>query len=142
MRAIKAAWQRITEPRHMKVAYLAIYLLTVGVGGVTLVTPPQTVAGEVGPVITIIWAALFIVGGVVGAIAVLPGWWWAERLLAIGPVMLGLAIYLVVVVILHIQGADTGSSRLTQVGIILLASAPFSIRALVIREYSYEPRRN
>lgn len=141
MRALRAAWERITEPRHMKIAYLVVYLLTVGVGVVTLITPPQTVAGEVGPVITIIWAGLFILGGAVGTISVLPGWWWAERLLAIGPVMLGLAIYLVVVIILHVQGADTGSSRLTQVGIIVLASAPFTIRALVIREYSYEPRR-
>ncbi|ALX66835.1 hypothetical protein [Microbacterium sp. XT11] len=141
MRALRAAWERITEPRHMKVAYLAIYMLTVVIGVVTLISPPQSIAGEAGPLITTVWAMLFIVGGAIGAITVLPGWWWAERLLAIGPVMLGLAIYLTVVTILHLQSTDAGSSRLTQVGIILLASAPFTIRALVIREYSYEPRR-
>ena len=141
MGALRRLWARVTEPRHMKIAYLAIYMITVLVGIVTLLSPPQSIAGEVGPVITTIWAALFIAGGVVGMVTVLPGWWWAERLLAIGPIMIGLGIYLTVVAILHAQGAGTGASRLTQVGIILLASAPFSIRALVIREYSYEPRR-
>lgn len=141
MRSIRAAWARITEPRHMKVAYLVVYAITTAVGVITLITPPQSIAGEVGPVLTTIWASLFIAGGLTGMITVLPGWWWAERLLAIALVILGLAIYFTVVVILHAQSADTGSSRLTQLGIILLASAPFTIRFLIIREYSFEPRR-
>lgn len=124
----------------MKVAYLAIYVLTTAIGVVTLVTPPQSIAGEVGPLITTIWAALFILGGVVGAVTVLPGWWWVERLLALAPIGIGLAIYLAVVVVLHVQNAQDGSSRLTQVGIIVLAAAPFAVRFLVIREYSYDPR--
>lgn len=141
MRALRAAWARITEPRHMKFAYLVVYVLTMAIGIVTLIAPPQSIAGEVGPVLTTIWASLFIAGGAAGAIAVLPGWWWAERLLAIAPVLLGLTIYLTVVLILHTQNADTGSSRLTQLGIIVLSAAPFSIRFLIIREYSFEPRR-
>lgn len=124
----------------MKLAYLLIYVTTVTIGVVTLVAPPQSIAGEIGPVVTVVWASLFIVGGLVGMVTVLPGWWWAERLLAIAPVLLGLAIYLAVVIALQAQ-SDAGSSRLTQLGIIVLASAPFAIRALVIREYSYEPRR-
>lgn len=140
MRAIQAAWERITEPRNMKVAYLAIYLVTALIGVVTLVMPPQSIAGEIGPLITTVWASLFILGGTVGAVTVLPGWWWAERLLALAPVAIGLAIYAAVVVVLHLQSTDTGSSRMTQVGTIVLASAPFAIRFLVIREYSYDPR--
>lgn len=141
MRALKRLWDRITEPRRMKVAYLVIYLLTIAVGTVTLISPPTSISGEIGPVITTIWAVLFIIGGIAGAITVLPGWWWMERLLAIAPVMLGLAIYLAVVVTLHVQNVESGASRLTQLGIILLAAMPFTIRSLVIREYSYEPRR-
>lgn len=141
MRWIRQLWERITEPRTMKVTYLSIYVLTALIGTVTLVSPPASISGEIGPVITIIWAVLFIVGGIAGAVTVLPGWWWAERLLAISPVLFGLSIYLIVVVTLHVQNMESGSSRLTQVGIITLASMPFVIRALVIREYSYEPRR-
>lgn len=138
---LRRAWLSITEPRHMKVTYLVIYLLTVCIGIATMLSPPQTIDGLVGPIITTIWASLFILGGVIGAVTVLPGWWWVERLLGIAPVMLGLTIYLTVVIVLHMHGLETGSSRLTQIGIILLAAAPFTIRALVIREYSYEPRR-
>lgn len=138
---MRALWERITEPRHMKVAYAVIYVATILIGLVTLVMPPQTIRGEVGPIITIVWASLFIVGGMAGLVTVFPGWWWAERLLGLGPVLLGLGIYLVVVIVLHAQAVETGGSRATQIGIILLAAAPFGLRFLVIREYSYEPRR-
>lgn len=145
MRAVivraRRVWESITEPRHLKVAYLVIYAVTVAVGVVTLVKPPQSIEGPLGTVTTMLWAGLFIFGGVVGAVTVLPGWWWVERLLGIAPIFIGLAIYLAVVVILHIRGLDLGASRLTQIGIILLASAPFTLRGLLIREYSYEPRR-
>lgn len=141
MRALRRLWAMIAEPKHMKLAYLIIYLLTIGIGAVTLISPPQTISGEVGPIITTVWASLFILGGIVGAVAVLPGWWWAERLLGVAPVLLGLGIYLCVATVLHVQGWESGSSRLTQMGIILLASTPFVLRFLVIREYSYEPRR-
>lgn len=140
MRAIRHAWDAIAHPRHVKVIYLVIYLVAAGIGAVTLVNPPQTISGEVGPLITVIWAALFILGGLVGSVTVLPGWWWAERLLGIGPVLLGLAIYLTVVGVLHAQSIESGGSRLTQFGIILLASSPFILRFFFIKEYSYEPR--
>lgn len=140
MRALQRAWEAIAQPRHVKIIYLVIYVLSVAIGWVTLINPPQTISGEVGPVITVIWASLFILGGVVGAVTVLPGWWWAERLLSIGPILIGLAIYLCVVVALHAQSIETGGSRATQLGIILLAASPFILRFFFIKEYSYEPR--
>lgn len=157
MRALQRAWQRITEPRRLKVIYLFIYMVTAWVGVVTLLRPPQTIAGEIGPIVTLVWASLFVLGGVAGLVSVLPGWWWVERLLCLTPIGLGLLIYAIVVSVLHVQGAregapgigiillirgeDAGSSRLTQIGIILLASAPFILRAPLIQGYSYEPRR-
>lgn len=138
---VRRLWESITEPRHLKLAYLLIYLITIAIGIVTLVKPPQSIEGPLGTVTTMLWAGLFIFGGLVGAVTVLPGWWWVERLLGIAPIFIGLAIYLAVVIILHVRGLDLGASRLTQIGIILLASAPFTLRGLLIREYSYEPRR-
>lgn len=134
-------WESITEPRHLKFAYLVIYMVTIAVGLVTLVKPPQSIEGPLGTATTMLWAGLFILGGLVGAVTVLPGWWWVERLLGIAPIFIGLAIYLSVVIVLHVQGLESGASRLTQIGIILLAAAPFTLRGLLIREYSYEPRR-
>ena len=141
IRRAGSLWESITEPRHLKIAYLVIYLITIAVGVVTLVKPPQSIEGPLGTATTMLWAGLFILGGLVGAVTVLPGWWWVERLLGIAPIFIGLAIYLAVVIVLHIHGLDAGASRLTQIGIILLASAPFTLRGLLIREYSYEPRR-
>lgn len=138
---VRRLWESITEPRHLKVAYFVIYLLTVAVGVVTLLMPPRSIEGPLGEALTTGWASLFVAGGLVGAVTVLPGWWWVERLLGITPIIIGLAIYLAVATILHWQGLDAGASRLTQIGIILLAAAPFALRGLLIREYSYEPRR-
>lgn len=140
MRAVRRAWGRVAKPRHVKVIYQVIYLLSALIGMVTLTNPPQTIAGEVGPVLSVVWASLFIVGGLVGIVTVLPGWWWVERLLGIAPILIGLAIYLSVVVVLHWQSIDTGGSRGTQIGIILLAASPFILRFFFIKEYSYEPR--
>lgn len=141
IRHVRALWEAITEPRHLKVAYMAIYMMTTAIGVVTLVKPPQSIEGPLGTATTTLWAGLFILGGIIGAVTVLPGWWWVERLLGITPIFIGLAIYLAVVIILHLRGLSDGASRLTQIGIILLASAPFTLRGLLIREYSYEPRR-
>ena len=133
-------WERIAEPRHLKVAYAWIYMLTVGVGLVTLVKPPRTIEGPLGEAATTGWACAFILGGLLGLLTVFPGWWWAERL-AIGLVLIGLAIYVTVVIVQHIEGLESGGSRLTQIGIILLAATPFLLRGLIIRGYTYEPRR-
>ncbi|WP_162893226.1 hypothetical protein [Microbacterium halotolerans] len=138
---IRRLWDAITEPRHLKVAYFVVYVVTTGTGVATWLMPPQSIEGPLGAQLTAIWSGLFILGGLVGAVTVLPGWWWAERLLGIAPVLLGLAIYLSVVAVLHWQGMSSGASRLTQLGIIVIASAPFALRGLLIREYSYEPRR-
>lgn len=140
MRALQRAWGKVTKPRHVKVIYLVIYLLSALIGLVTLIKPPQTIAGEVGPLLSVVWASLFILGGLVGTITVLPGWWWAERLLGIAPILIGLTIYLSVVVVLHAQSIESGGSRATQVGIIMLAASPFILRFFFIKEYSYEPR--
>ena len=134
-----ALWAAISEPRHLKAAYFLIYVLTSTVGVVTLMWPPRTIEGPLGSVATALWAGLFIAGGLVGAATVLPGWWWVERVLGIGLILIGLAIYLAVAITLHWQ--QVGGSRLTQVGVLVLAACPFLLRGLLIREYSYEPRR-
>lgn len=134
-------WRAISEPRHLKIAYLAIYVATAIIGIVTLLHPPMSVEGPLGATLATIWACLYMIGGLVAAVAVLPGWWWAERLLGIIPILGGMAMYLAVVIWQHRHAVEAGGSRLTQIGIILLACSPFILRGLLIRSYSYEPRR-
>ena len=136
MRAVQVAWQRITEPRHLKAAYAAIYLLVLATGVATLLSPPQSIEGQLGNVLTVIWSVFLIVGGFGGTLTVFPGWWWAERLSLI-LTLAGIGIYAVVVLSLHIISEG---SRLTQLGMILLAGSVFAIRWMLIRRYSFEPR--
>lgn len=136
MLAIRAAWLRITEPRHLKATYALIYLLVLATGVATLLAPPQSIEGQLGNVLTIIWSVFLIVGGFGGALTVFPGWWWAERLSLI-LTLAGIGIYAIVVLTLQLISEG---SRLTQLGMILLAGSVFAIRWILIRRYSFEPR--
>ncbi|MGF3055600.1 hypothetical protein [Microbacterium sp. YY-01] len=137
MRWLQRAWESITEPRHLKVAYLAIYSVVLATGVATLLDPPRSIEGQLGAVLTVVWSVFLIVGGFGGMLTVLPGWWWAERLsiiLALG----GVTIYGTVVISLHLTAEG---SRLTQLGMIALAVSTFVVRWVLIRTYSFEPRR-
>lgn len=136
MRALRRAWHRVTEPRYLKAAYAAIYLVVLATGVATLLSPPQSIEGKLGAVLTILWSVFLILGGFGGALTVFPGWWWAERL-SIMLTFAGIGIYAIVVVSLQLI---SGGSRLTQLGMILLAGSVFAIRWLLIRRYSFEPR--
>ncbi|MGI6878846.1 hypothetical protein [Microbacterium sp. gxy059] len=136
---IRRAWESITEPRHLKVFYFGVYALTLAIGLVTLAQPPQSIEGPLGPILAALWAGMLTAGGLGGALAVLPGWWWAERLsvlLAMG----GTYIYAGIAVYLHVTGPP-GSQRLTQALTIILATTVFWLRLLLTRRWDYEPRR-
>jgi hypothetical protein len=45
MRALQRAWGKVTKPRHVKVIYLVIYIVSALIGLVTLIRPPQTISG-------------------------------------------------------------------------------------------------
>lgn len=139
MRALKRAWYRIQEPRTLKVFYLAVYLLAVWVGMVTLINPPTSIEGALGSAITAFWAGFIVIGGVGAALTVLPGWWWVEKL-SVWLILCGIAIYQGVVIWLHIAGAE-GSSRLTQAGFIAFAALLFILRLILTRKWDFEPRR-
>lgn len=134
---VRRLWASITEPRHLKVAYFVIYSIALVTGIATLLVPPTSISGELGQPLTIVWAVFLIMGAFGGMLLVFTGWWFAERL-CIGLLWAGLAIYFLVVVALHFQSSG---SRLTQLGVLLLASAVFYIRWLLIRKYTFEPRR-
>lgn len=136
MRAIRKAWESITEPRHLKAVYFVVYAVAFVTGIATLVAPPQTIAGALGPPLTVAWSVFLITGGTGGLFTVFPGWWWAERL-SIALVLAGLGIYAVVVASLHFT---SDGSRATQLGVIALATAPFLVRWTLIRRFSFEPR--
>lgn len=138
-RTAARAWGRIHEPRVAKVIHLVGYLIALGIGSVTLWRPPTSIETPLGPTLTTIWAALILVGGIASTVAVLPGWWWLERI-GIFCVAGGALIYFGVVLTLHFQGSPE-SSRLTQAGVILGFAWLISANRLwEIRGYTFEPR--
>lgn len=138
-RSVARAWGRIHEPRVAKVFHLIGYLLAVGIGAVTLWRPPTSIETPLGPTLTTTWGALILTGAIAATVAVLPGWWWLERL-GIYSIAAGALIYFAVVLTLHAQGSP-GSSRLTQAGVILAFAWMVSANRLwEIRGYTFEPR--
>lgn len=139
MPALQRAWERITEPRVLKLFYLGVYLLAVWVGLVTLVNPPTSIEGALGSAITAFWAGFIVIGGTGAAVTILPGWWWAERL-SVWLIIIGVVIYEGVVIALHLTGSE-GSSRLTQAGFVAFAACLFILRLILTRKWDFEPRR-
>lgn len=137
MRWAKRLWARLSEPRHLKVLYAIIYAIVLSTGIATLFEPPRSIEGQLGFTLTVIWSVFLVVGGFGGMLTVLPGWWWAERLSLI-LTLAGIGIYGTVVLSLHFLA---GGSRLTQTGMVLLAASVFTVRWLLIRRYSFEPRK-
>lgn len=134
---VQRAWESITEPRHLKATYFVLYGVALVTGFATLTRPPQSIEGALGAPLTALWAAFVIMGAFGGMLTVFPGWWFAERL-SIVMIWLGAAIYFLVV--LSLQIAQSGS-RFTQMGWILMGAGLFFVRWIVIRRYSFEPRR-
>lgn len=72
-------WKRIAEPRVQRVTFFAVYLLHVVAGIALAAVQPAAANYEFGAVVTFVWAGFFVLGGLLGAISVLPGWNFVER---------------------------------------------------------------
>ena len=138
MLALRQAWLRITEPRHLKAAYAVFYAVAISLGLIALLAPPQSISGELGPVLTATWGVLALTGGTGGLITVFPGWWFAERL-SIVIIWCALGMYLLVVIVLQVS-SESGA-RWAQMTLFVLAAGLFYVRWNEIREFSFEPRR-
>ena len=120
----------------LRVIFLAGYLVTFGMGVVTLASPPSTIEGLLGPILSVSWSLFWIIGGAAGAATILPGWWEVERY-AVASSMFGIGIYGAVILLLHFT--EPGS-RLTQLGALLLGVLFFLLRLALIRGHDFEPR--
>ena len=133
---MRALWQSISNPRHLSLIYFSAYGIALLTGLVTLAVPPTSIAGELGPVYTIAWSVFFILGGILGLATALQGWWKWERW-ACWFTLAGIGIYGGVVLTLHFTSVG---SRLTQLGVLLLAATLFAVRVTMIWGRSYGPR--
>lgn len=130
-------WLKIQEPRAVNALQCLIYLVTLTVGVIAFVAPPSSIQGAVGLGLTATWSAFLMLGGLLGAVTVLPGVWWLERV-AIVACGTGAAIYASIVVNLHLS---EGGNRLPQAGMLLIVLLFFAKRWVSIRRYAYDPEK-
>lgn len=132
----RALWAKVAEPRVQRLAFLFVYLLLAQSGINALVSPPNTLEGAWGAGLTTVWACAISFGGVVGAIAVLPGWNFIERPAVIA-VMTGAFMYGSMVLWLHYTSSG---QRLTQWGFVFAWVAIFLWRLWEVRRYAIAPK--
>lgn len=125
------AFLMIAEPRVTRLIHFGIYLslLVAGVG--VMYSPPSTFQEILGVALVHVFGGFIILGGILGAFAVLPGIWWLERagLIALGT---GLALYLIIVV--GLQSSPIG------VSITLAFLLTFVLRWMDIKGAQLAPR--
>ncbi|WP_053352693.1 hypothetical protein [Leucobacter musarum] len=113
-------------------AYAAAFMC----GLSTLLWPPRSIEGVLG-VLTPMFGLFYLLGGAAALAVVFRGWWWLERM-AIGAILVGVAIYIIVVLSLHWQSAM--GSRLSQYWAIAVSVPLLVYRLADIYPHPYEPR--
>lgn len=130
------AWLRIQEPRIVSILQLIVYLAAIGAGISAVLDPPPQIQGAVGPGLTILWVAMILGGGLLGAVGVLPGIWWVERpaaILCFGATV----IYGYTLIHLHAGREDPA----LQILMVTIAATYFLMRWFRIRRYAYDPEK-
>lgn len=108
---VRRLWRRVHEPKSVSVAHFVIYAAGVAVGVYATVVPPSSIEGEIGRAAMAALSLILTVGCAIGAVAALPGIYWLERT-AVASIALAMALYLAIVIALHVQSPD--GNRLLQ----------------------------
>lgn len=135
MNWIKRFWWRVAEPRVQRAAFLILYLFHITAGGAVIIGQPTDIAGLSGEQ-TIIWGMFLIMGGALGAVSVLPGWNFLERV-GVAAVLVGIAIYSVA---LATTPATNPPIRVAFWCFVTGWLVVFALRLWEIRRYLIAPR--
>lgn len=129
-------WPTIPEPRYESITYGVIYSLFSLTGLATISLPPSTIQGVLGSASIQIVGWFFLIGGITGMVTGWLGWWQFERW-GIGMMGFGILIYVYIVINLHFTSQG---SRLSQLGIMLIAFCTLALRIGKIWRYPFRPR--
>lgn len=132
---LNTLWSRVSEPRIVSMLRWVMYMALL-LGGITaIVDPPRSLTGEIGTYAMVSLATLLAFGGLIGAVAVLPGAWWLERI-ALLAIILALLIY--GGVIIGLQFTQPGN-RLLQLSMVLGLTMSQFVRWARISARPYDP---
>src|SRR5699024_9511084 len=108
---------RLHEPRIVSAIYGTAYTLAAIVGVVVVFYPPRTIEHVAGNVIITALAACITVGGALGHVTIIKGWYWIERY-AVAILALGVGGYMLFVAYL---AAFSEGNRLLQLLTLVFA---------------------
>lgn len=130
-------WLLVHEPRYLSVIYFGAYLVMAVAGTAVLLDPPRTIQAGLGASLVLVWSILLIFGGVLGALATLPGIWWLERPATIA-CMCAILVYGVAIFALPVTQY---SSRVVSICFIIFALLAFAVRLVKIKHFAYDPEK-
>lgn len=134
---VSKVWGFVEEPKSVTLVQALIVYTAATAGGVlTLFHPPRTTSIILGDGLMTIIAALMIFSGAIGIITAISGWWWVERPLAVGVLMVAGAGYTYSVG--EAQFLSDGN-RWLQLSWLVIAGGGLVIRYLRIRRANYDP---
>lgn len=128
----KALYLQIAEPRIYRVLQFIIYLGLFAAGTSVLISNPPILVRIVGVVLLDVFAIFIVMGGLLGAVAVLPGIWWLERV-AILLICPALAMYVVMIITVPASPA----SVIFSIALTLM----FMQRWLLIKDHQLSPKK-
>lgn len=137
MGLISSLWGKISEPRVISLLMFVQYVVLAVGGYAALISPPATIEGEIGVYSMYMLAGLLAFGGTVGAVTVLPGVWWLERI-AVLSVAIAAFIYGGVVTWLNISQSGNRMLQLSFIAAVLILQA---VRWHRIHQRPYDPAR-
>lgn len=129
-------WESITEPRKLRTVYFFVYVVTFVTGLAVLSEPPRELTYSLEELVPLLGVPMTL-GGIFGAVAVLPGWWWVERL---GILLASGAILIYAVSVIWVT-ARTEFPAVSTLGMLALTAAVYVVRWIGTAHYRYEPRR-
>lgn len=101
-RTISSLFFKIAEPRVVRLVQCGLYLCLATAGGYILGNPPASFLFVLGEQLIGIFGVALLLGGLAGALAVLPGIWWLERMGVIA-LWTGLGLFAVIAISLGIS---------------------------------------
>lgn len=131
-RLFTQAFLLIAEPRVLRLLQFGVYICMTIAGGWLIANPPVSFQSVIGAGLVALFGGFLGLGGLLGAIAVLPGVWWLERA-GIIALITGLLIYVTIVVAL--------GSSVTGIVVCIAFALQFTIRWTEIRRYDLAPKR-
>lgn len=127
------AYLLVAEPRMVRIVLFAIYITFITAGMFVLSQPPEKFVVALSVHLVLLFGAFLALGGVLSAIAVLPGIWWLER---VGLLALGTGMLMYLIISATVQGSPV--SICVTIAFILF----FSLRFMETRQFKLAPRKN